>query len=80
MDAESANPIEGQRFAWLPVRSGDYSKDCAAGEAAARELLAVARDTDNPILILSAIRNAVEGGEWSAFEIGFATTICVAAL
>ena len=68
------------RFSWLPIRTGDYASDLAAGRNAAAELLKMAREADNPLLIKGALGQAIEAGEWAAFEIGFTYEISLAAM
>ena len=70
---------ENNKF-WVPVRTGDYEKDCEAGRAAAAQMVALMRQDHNPIPFVAAFREAAQTGGLGGFEIGFATEIAWATL
>lgn len=56
---------------WQPVRTGDYSADCAAGRAYFTELRDLIVSTDNPAFLSRVLSAQVQGGKWDGVEIGF---------
>lgn len=56
---------------WNPDRSGDYTADCILGRQAARDVVNLIRQSENPALLSSVALAIAESGQWGATEIGF---------
>lgn len=55
----------------LPVASGDWNADNAAGRAYADEFVQMIRDKESPTALYHTVK-AMEGqGAWSGVEVGF---------
>ena len=60
---------------WTPVITGDWSRDCATGRAAAAELTRVMATLESPFMLGYVLRRMVEKGVWGGCEVGFAHEI-----
>lgn len=65
---------------WAPPRSGSYETDCAAGRAAAREMIQFIRENRCPAIYASICRDMQSAGIWDGFEVGFCTEIGITVL
>ena len=57
---------------WTLVSSGHWDADCAAGRAAATELLQAMTFHDAPFALGYVLQRMVERGVWGGCEVGFA--------
>ncbi|RWO06304.1 MAG: hypothetical protein EOS07_21940 [Mesorhizobium sp.] len=60
---------------WNPVRTGDYSVDCATGRAYYFELHNFMLAKSNPTFLSRVLSAQVEGGKWDGVEIGFSQAL-----
>lgn len=62
---------------WEPERTGDYQKDCAAGNAYALELIRFMAECRNPTIFTFIVKAMPE--KTGAVEVGFLTMIAMKA-
>lgn len=71
-DLDFVHSVEGRLVStWSPARTGDYTKDCAAGRSWAKQLLGLMQRQSNPILLGQVMQGMVAGGIYAGVEIGF---------
>lgn len=56
---------------WAIDPTGDYTKDCARGRAAAQELQRAMFFGATPLLLGSVARDIAHKGRWTGLEVGF---------